>query len=66
MPKEYKIISQEDDSTFQRLEKESLEERMNQLAADGWELHSVTCGQVPGGTRHNEYVLFLERERAME
>jgi len=64
MAKEYKIISQEDDSTFQRLEKEKLEERLNELAGEGWELHTVTCGQVPGGTRHNEYVLFLERERS--
>ena len=61
--KEYKIISQEDDTTYQRLNKEELEDKLNSHAKDGWRLHSVCCGQVTGGSRHNEYVLFLERDR---
>gem|GEM_PF-5718284 len=60
--KEYKIISQEDDTTFQRLDKEELENKLNSNAQDGWRLHSVTCGQVTGGSRHNEYIVFLERD----
>ena len=62
MKKEYKIISQDDDSTYQRLNKQELESRLNELALDGWHLHSVTCGQVPGGARINEFILFLERD----
>ena len=61
--KEYKIISQEDDTTYQRLNKEELENKLNSNSKDGWRLHSVSCGQVTGGSRHNEYVLFLERDR---
>ena len=61
--KEYKIISQEDDTTYQRLNKEELENKLNSHAEDGWKLQTVSCGQVTGGSRHNEYVLFLERDR---
>ncbi|MDE0821365.1 MAG: DUF4177 domain-containing protein [Opitutales bacterium] len=61
--KEYKIISQEDDTTYQRLNKEELENKLNSNSKDGWRLHSVSCGQVTGGSRHNEYVIFLERDR---
>ncbi len=60
--KEYKIISQQDDSTYQMLDKNFLQERLNEESKSGWRLHSVTCGSVPGGTRQNEYVIFLERD----
>ncbi len=62
MKKEYKIIRQEDDATYQRLNKQELESRLNELAEDDWHLHTVTCAQVPGGARNNEFILFLERD----
>ena len=44
------------------MDKIHLQERLNEEAKSGWRLHSVTCGSVPGGTRQNEYVIFLERD----
>ena len=61
--KEYKIISQQDDSTYQILDKNFLQESLNEEAKSGWCLHSVTSGSVPGGTSQNEYIIFLERDK---
>ena len=60
--KEYKIISQQDDSTYQMLDKIQLQELLNEEAKSGWRMHSVTSGRVPGGTSQNEYIIFLERD----
>ena len=61
--KEYKVITQSDSFWRDKVNSATLEDGLNRLAADGWEVKAITSSDYLGFGKRQEVVIILERER---